>query len=180
MEAVEPIRDRHIYYAVVRDLKEWNIKYYIMFLMGSQLALRVNEILKLRVGDVKNKKELEFVQSKTGKTIAIAFNHDLLAALKEYCKDRDPNEALIPTAGNEYKPLSRKRAWEILNIIGKKYGVHMGTHTMRKTCAYHYYQKTKDIATLKIWLNHTSERDTLTYIGVTQETVKKAMINFKI
>lgn len=180
MESVEPIRDKNIYYAIKRDLKEWNEKYYIMFLLGSQLALRVNEILKLRVGDVKNKKEHQFVQSKTGKTIAIAFNPELSAALKEYCKDRDPSEALIPSAWNEYKPLGRVRAWEVLHTVGEKYGIHMGTHTMRKTCAYHYYMKEKNIAILKIWLNHTSERDTLTYIGVTQETVKKAMISFKI
>lgn len=180
MESVDPIRDKDIYNKIKKDLLEWNEKYYIMFLVGTLLGLRINEILQLRVGDVKDKKEHTFRQSKTGKAITIAFNTELRAALKKYCANRDPKEALIPSLRNEYKPLSDKRAWEIMNQEGKKYGLHLGTHSMRKTCAYHYYNQTKDLATLKVWLNHTAERDTLTYIGVTKERVRKAMIGFKI
>lgn len=180
MESVDPIRDRDIYNKIKKDLYEWNEKYYIMFLVGSLLALRINEILALRVGDVKGKTEHTFRQSKTGKEITIAFNPELKAALKKYCLERDPQEALIPSRDNEYKPLSDKRAWEVIHGEGERYGLHLGTHSLRKTCAYHYYMQTKDLATLKVWLNHTAERDTLTYIGVTKERVKQAMITFKI
>ncbi len=178
--SVEPIRDRNIYNKIKKDLFEWNIKYGIMFMLGSLLALRINEILDFSVGDVADKNEHTFRQSKTGKEITIAFSPELKAALKEYCKGRDPQEALIPCRDNEYKPLSRVRAWEVIHSVGERYGLNLGTHSMRKTCAYHFYQKTKDIATIKVWLNHSAERDTLTYIGVNQELVKRAMINFKI
>lgn len=180
MESVDPIRDKNVYNKMKAELFEWNEKYYIMFLIGCLLALRVNEILSLRVGDVKDKKEHTFVQSKTGKNITIAFNPELKQALSKYCADKDPQTALIPCRDNEYKPLSSKRAWEVIHKLGEKHGLHLGTHSMRKTCAYHYYMQTHDLATLKIWLNHSSERDTLTYIGVTQERVKQAMIKFKI
>lgn len=180
MVSVDPIRDKSIYNKIKSDLREWNKKYYIMYLVGSLLALRINEILLLRVGDVKDKNEYTFRQSKTGKEITIAFNPELKAALKEYCKGRDPQEALIPSRDNEYKALSDKRAWEVISFEGNKYGLHLGTHSLRKTCAYHYYMQTKDLATLKIWLNHTAERDTLTYIGVTKEMVRKAMVEFRI
>ena len=180
MVSVDPIKDREVYSKIKKDLREWNEKYYIMFLIGTLLALRINEILSLRVGDVAGKNEHTFRQSKTGKEITIAFNPELKAALKEYCTGRDPQEALITCRDNEYKPLSDKRAWEVLNQEGAKYGLHLGTHSMRKTCAYHYYLQTKDLATIKVWLNHTAERDTLTYIGVTKERVKQAMISFKI
>ena len=180
MQSVEPIRDKAIYYKIKSDLYKWNEKYYIMFLMGTLLALRVNEILKLRIGDVANKKTHTFRQSKTGKEITIAFSPELQKALKHYCTGKDPQEALIPARDNEYKPLSRCRAWEVLRDEGVLYGLNLGTHSMRKTCAYHYYNKTKDLATIKVWLNHSAERDTLTYIGVTQERVKQAMVTFKI
>ncbi len=180
MESVDPIRDKDIYNKIKSDLYAWNTKYYIMFLVGSLLGLRINEILQLRVGDVKGKNEHTFRQSKTGKELTIAFNPELKAALKKYCRDRDPKEALIPSRDNQFKPLSDKRAWEVMNREGKKYGLHLGTHSLRKTCAYHYYMQTKDLATLKVWLNHTAERDTLTYIGVTKERVRQAMISFKI
>lgn len=180
MVSVEPIRDKNVYNKIKKDLKEWNYKYFVMFTVGCSLALRINEILSLRVGDVANKSEHTFRQSKTGKEITLAFNPELRAVLKDYCKGRDPLEALIPSRDNEYKPLSRRMAWEVLHSEGEKYGLRLGTHSMRKTAAYHFYNSTHDIATLKIWLNHTAERDTLTYIGVNQERVKQAMINFKI
>lgn len=180
MKNVEPIRDKAIYNKIKSDLLKWNEKYYIMFLMGSLLGLRINEILSFRIADVKGKKEHTFVQSKTGKELVIAFNPELKKALDKYCKDKDPQCALVPCRDNEYKPLSPMRAWEVIHAMGEKYKLHLGTHSMRKTCAYHYYIQTHDLATLKVWLNHTSERDTLTYIGVTQERIKQAMIHFKI
>lgn len=180
MQSVEPIRDKAVYHKIKSDLYKWNEKYYIMFLMGTLLALRVNEILSLRVGDVANKKTHTFRQSKTGKEITIAFSPELQKALKKYCEGRDPQEALVPTRDNEYKPLSRRMAWQVLHYEGELYGLNLGTHSMRKTCAYHYYNSTKDLATIKVWLNHSAERDTLTYIGVTKERVTQAMINFKI
>lgn len=180
MLSVEPIRDKDVYNKIKAELYNWNEKYYIMFLFGCLLGLRINEILSLRIGDVKSKKEHTFIQSKTGKEVTIAFNPELRKALKEYCVGKDPQCALIPCRDNEYKPLSSIRAWEVIHSLGNKHGLHLGTHSMRKTCAYHYYMQTHDLATLKVWLNHTSERDTLTYIGVTKERVREAMVHFKI
>lgn len=180
MVSVEPIRDKAVYYKIRDDLYKWNEKYYIMYLFGTLLGLRINEVLSFKIGDVAYKDEHTFVQNKTGKELTVSFNPELKKALKTYCKGKDPNQALIPCRDNEYKPLSAKRAWEVMHRIGLKYGLNLGTHSMRKTCAYHYYQQTKDIATLKIWLNHSYERDTLTYIGITQERVKRAMTHFKI
>lgn len=180
MVSVDPIRDVTIYNKIKADLRQWNEKYYIMFLLGTLLALRINEILKLKVIDVKDKDEHTLIQSKTGKEVTIAFNSELKKELKSFCKGKDPLEALIPSRDNEYKPLSDKRAWEVMQTVGDRYGLHLGTQSMRKTCAYHYYQQTKDLATIKVWLNHSATRDTLTYIGVTKEKVKQAMIEFKI
>lgn len=180
MISVDPIRDTAVYNKIKIELKEWNEKYYIMFLLGSLLALRISEILCLKIGDVAGKEKHTMVQNKTGKEITIAFNPELKKALKEYCRGKDPQEALIPARDNEYKPLSSCRAWEVMQEIGAKHGLHLGTHSMRKTCAYHYYKQTKDLATIKIWLNHSATRDTLTYIGITQEVVERAMINFNI
>lgn len=181
MNTVDPIYDPLIVRAIKRDLKGKDDKYYIMFLVGISLGLRINEILKLRVGDVKGKKETNCRQSKTGKEIAIAFNPELSQALKNYTSNKDPEEALIPNRFNEYKSIGRIWAYKLLRNAAAKYGINnIGTHTLRKTCGYHFYKQTKDIATLQIWFNHSSEKETLRYIGVTRESIKKAMINFKI
>jgi len=181
MNFVEPIRDKEIIYKIKKDLYERDEKFFIMFMVGINLGLRIGEILSLRVGDVKGKKETTIRQPKTGKEVSVAFNSELTRALEHYCNNRDPHEALIPLNTNEYKAINRSWAYIVLNQVGRKYGLqNIGTHSMRKTCGYHYYKQTKDIATLMVWFNHTSERETLIYIGITRERIKKAMVSFKI
>jgi integrase len=52
----------------------------------------------------------------------------------------------------------------------------IGTHTMRKTFGYWFYKQTKDVAELQMILNHSHPNITLTYIGITEEEWKKAVL----
>ena len=179
MNTVEPIRDKRDIEAMKEYLKNKDKKYYIMFITGINLGLRINEILKMSVDDVKGRKTRKFRQSKTGKEITVAYNNELLREYKEYCANRAPGEALIPNPGNEYKPITRDMAYKILREAAEHCGLdNIGTHSMRKTCGYHYYKKTKDIATLQIWFNHSEPSTTLRYIGITAERVQNAMVKF--
>ena len=181
MNIVEPIRDKRDILAMKKYLREKDEKYYIMFLTGINLGLRINEILDMRVGDVKNRTRQKFRQSKTGKEITVAYNADLIRAYKEYCKDRTPDEALIPSNGNEFRAISRQQAYKVLREAAEYFGIeNIGTHSLRKTCGYHYYNETKDIATLQIWFNHRDNRDTLRYIGITQDNICNEMIKFSL
>lgn len=182
MNTVEPIRDKRDVYAIKKYLQQKDEKYYIMFITGIYLGLRVNEILKMTVGDVKGRKTCSFRQSKTNKEIMVAYNPELLKAYKSYCEHRTPDEALIPNPYNEYKSITRDMAYKVLKEAAEHVGIKypIGTHTMRKTCGYHYYRQTHDIATLQIWFNHTSPETTLKYIGVTRDSVLNAMLKFKI
>lgn len=181
MNIVEPIRDKKDIAAMKSYLRQKNEKYYIMFITGINLGLRINEILKMTVGDVKNKNRQRFIQSKTGKEITVAYNPELIKAYKEYCRGRAPDEALIPNRANEYKPISRSMAYKVLREAGEHIGLdYIGTHSLRKTCGYHYYKQTKDIVTLQIWFNHRHQEDTLRYIGITRENICNAMVNFTL
>ena len=135
MNTVEPIRDKRDVYAIKKYLKKKDIKYYIMFITGISLGLRINEILKMTVGDVKGRNTATFRQSKTGKEITVAYNDELLKEYKIYCEHRTPDEALIPNNHNEYKAISRSMAYKVLreaaDHVGIKYKV--GTHSLRKT-----------------------------------------------
>ena len=181
MNCVEPIRDKRDIAAMKAYLKKKDEKYYIMFITGINLGLRINEILKMTVGDVKNKSRQKFRQSKTGKEITVAYNAELSKAYKEYCKNRAPDEALIPNNRNEYKPISRCMAYKVLRDAAEHIGIdNIGTHSLRKTCGYHFYKQTHDIATLQVWFNHRHQTDTLRYIGITGENVCNAMVNFTL
>ena len=54
-------------------------------------------------------------------------------------------------------------------------GYRIGTHTMRKTFGYWYYQKWHDAETLRQLFNHSSEAITRTYIGLTDDNLQDAM-----
>lgn len=49
---------------------------------------------------------------------------------------------------------------------------------MRKTFGYWFYMRTKDIALLQKMLNHASQRETMIYIGLDQETINNGYRNF--
>lgn len=55
MVCVEPIRDKEKIEIVKQILKENGSRDYLLFLMGINSGLRISDILKLRVSDVKGK-----------------------------------------------------------------------------------------------------------------------------
>ncbi|MCM1265842.1 MAG: tyrosine-type recombinase/integrase, partial [Candidatus Gastranaerophilales bacterium] len=58
--------------------------------------------------------------------------------------------------------------------------VHVSTHTLRKSFGYHHYQKFKDPVVLQKIFNHSSQRITLTYIGVEQDEIDSSYKNFEL
>ncbi|MBR9930126.1 tyrosine-type recombinase/integrase [Enterococcus sp. 079] len=56
----------------------------------------------------------------------------------------------------------------------------IGTHTLRKTFGYHYYKKTRDIATLMFIFNHSSQAITKRYIGITEDEIGASLRGFKL
>ena len=56
----------------------------------------------------------------------------------------------------------------------------IGTHTLRKTFGYHFYQKYKDLALLQELFNHSAPSVTLRYIGINQDMIDDAMREFKL
>ena len=65
MNTVEPIRDKRDVYAIKKYLRQKDIKYYIMFITGISLGMRINEMLKMKVGDVKGRNTATFRHSNT-------------------------------------------------------------------------------------------------------------------
>ena len=53
MSAVDPIRDVRKLESLKDELRAMNEKYYVMFMIGIYSGLRVSDILKLQVRDVK-------------------------------------------------------------------------------------------------------------------------------
>jgi integrase len=78
-------------------------------------------------------------------------------------------------------PIKRVQAYKILKRAAKKVGIsEIGTHTLRKTFGYHFYQRTKDVALLQEIFNHSSPSVTLRYIGINQDIIDKAIDDFSL
>lgn len=176
---VEPIRDYNKLQDILEYLKHENKRNYIMFMIGCYTALRISDILMLKVKDVKNKKNITIREKKTGKQKIIPINNKLRKALDDYIKDKNDYEYLIKSREKENKAITRDTAYKILKDVGNKFGIeNIGTHTLRKTFGYHFYMQTKNIVLLMEFFNHSDPSVTLRYIGINQEAVNKAVLNF--
>lgn len=181
MNFVEPIRDERKFRDIQEYLKRTNERNYIMLITGTYTGLRISDVLKLKVSDVKDKKFIYIREKKTGKQNIIELNPLLIKAYKNYCDDKFQDEYLIKSRNGINRPLTRVQAYNILKEVGEEFGVeNLGTHTMRKTFGYHYYRKTKDVATLMKMFNHSDPSITLKYIGIIQDEMNRARREFSI
>lgn len=176
MNTVEPIRDKELVKDIADYLGETSERNSILFLFGVYSGLRVSDILKLRVRDVRGKNRIIIREKKTGKERRFPLNRELRKRLLQYVEPMKDYEFLFKSRQGYNKPISRQQAWKIISNAGKSFGLEsIGTHTMRKTFGYHMYQQTHDIVTIQQILNHSTQDYTLRYIGINQDTMDKAI-----
>ncbi|REJ23742.1 MAG: site-specific integrase [Bacillaceae bacterium] len=160
------------------SLKKWCGKRdYILFLIGINTGLRVGDLLKLKVKDVRRKKKIVIQEGKTKKKRTINLSN-IYDEIQEYINTLD-SEWLFPSRkGN--KPITTTQAYRQLNKAAEMVDIDegIGTHTMRKTFGYWFYKQTKDVAKLQKILNHSHPDITLRYIGITDEEIEKELDSF--
>ena len=188
MEFVEPIRDRKKIEAIKKLLRGSNLRDYVLFTFGINSGLRVSDLLKLQVVDVRDEKgrikdRVTLREKKTGKSKTFPFSETVVKALKEYLVDKDlaNSSALFPSRKGG-GPITRQQAYRILNDAAKAVGLKdkIGTHTLRKTFGYHAYLTGVDITRIQALMNHSSPRETLRYIGITQDELDDVYLNLNL
>jgi integrase len=171
MNLVQPIRDKELIGEIKKFLKESNPRNYILFLLGINTGLRISDILRLRVRDVEGW-DIFLREKKTNKVREVKMPKELKKALRDFIQDKPKNEYLIKSRIGKNRPITRGMAYVILNQIADEFGLErIGTHSLRKTYGYHFYNQFKDVATLQAMLNHSHPKETLRYIGITQDTL---------
>jgi integrase len=190
LNVVQPIRDPAKVAAIEGDLAARNPRDCLLFVAGTNTALRISDLLQLRAGDVRRKAQngadvarqyIEVKEKKTGKKRFITMTPKLKRALLEYVGGLDDRVFLFRSRQGGNRPMSRTRAYQVLREVAQRHGVeHIGTHTLRKTFGYHFYKQTGDVALLQRILNHSSPAITLRYIGIEQDQIDAAMRRFVI
>lgn len=179
-QKVLPIKDKDLLEDVRSYFETRSKRDYFLFVMGINIGVRVGDLLKLQVKDVKAQAYLSFREEKTGKTKRFRINPLLRGIIDTYITEKDPQDYLFPSKKTK-EPISRVQAYRIMRDAGEALGLEsIGTHSLRKSFGFHLYQKTKDIALLQEIFNHSSERVTKIYIGIAQDEIDKVIDDFFI
>lgn len=191
MEIVEPIRKKTDLEAIKKILKSCNLRDYALFVLGINSGLRISDLLRLKVKDVidpssrrmKIAHRIRIREKKTGKTKDFPLNTAARSALSEYLNSvRLPKDSPLFPSRKGKGHLSTRQAHRIISTAARKAGIYerIGTHTMRKTFAYHAYKSGVDISLLQKLLNHASQTETLRYMGILRDDLDQVYTNLKL
>lgn len=182
---VQPITDPKDIKRIKRLLKD-NPRDSLLFIMGINTGLRTQDLLSLRVDDVKTaaiSDRIEIKEKKTGKMNVLIINAEIHSALQTYLKSHTP---VVP---REYLFKSRKgynyplTTYAVTHYVQNwcdeiKLKGNFGAHTLRKTWA--YQQRTQFGVSWEIIakrLNHSNPAVTRRYMGVQAEEVEEALLH---
>ncbi|MEM1684308.1 MAG: tyrosine-type recombinase/integrase [Nanopusillaceae archaeon] len=167
---VEPIRNREDIERI-KALLRGKPRDYSLFVVGINTGLRISDLLSLRYEDVYTptgevRESVAIVMRKTRRTLYVALNEaarEALALLRPYVRP-----------GSRLWPYDRRNVWRRIHRWVKAAGVnvHVGTHTLRKTWAYHALRQGVPIEIIAAALGHSSPSVTRAYIGITDDEVR--------
>lgn len=186
MNFVQPIRDVEKIREVRAFLASKSERNELLFCFGIYTGLRISDILRMKVKDVKGKnyiivREQKVQNTRTNnKTKRIPIVPKLKRLIDKYVEDKHLEEYLFKSRQGKNKPITRVQAYNILREAANECKLdEIGTHTLRKTFGYHIYQEIKDVALLQDIFNHSSPYITLKYIGVNQDAINDAYTKLK-
>ncbi len=179
MELVQPIKNKRDIERMKKALG--NPRDRLLFIFGINSALRISDILKLKVGDVRGR-EVVMREQKTGKYKKFPLNDAIRKAVRDLVPaNASDDDWLFPSRKGD-KSITRVQAYRVLNAAADRAGINVeiGTHSLRKTFAYHAYKSGVDLSVLMTVLNHSSQRMTLKYIGIEQQQIDDVYISVNL
>jgi len=185
MKLVHPIRDASMLEDIKQYLKERNERDYVLFVAGINTGLRIQDLLKLKVKDVKGI-EIELVEMKTGKPKEVPINRAFRKALTPFIKGKPDDEYLFLSRQKDkqgkVKHINRSTAYRIIKNAAIECGFrnNCGNHTMRKTFGFWHYKNNNNIAALQKIFNHDKEITTYRYIGLEKDYLDKTYMDLNL
>lgn len=159
-------------------MREGGVSWYLLVMLGFNTSLRIGDLCKLRVEDVRGREWVRVIAEKTDKMSDVKLQAAARDAVDKALKGRDKDEYVFCSRqrsrkDGRRKAISRQRCYAIVREIAAKAGYeeHVGCHTMRKTFAWHYYKTCGDLAELQKVLNHTSQEATIHYLGLDRQKI---------
>ena len=162
MKASLPIKDIEMIQKM-KDLflSKGEIRGYLLFVLSINTGIYLKDLLELKIRDVKNKQYLT-----VGKNKVVPLTDAIQEVIKKAINGCKLDNPLFQ--GKIGQRLDRTSAFYIFKIICTELGVQdkYSVLSWRKTFAYHYYMKYKDISYLMWLFNQRSVEQALKFIGV--------------
>ena len=178
---VDPIKStKHI--QTIKKLLADNPLDFALFTVGINTNLRASDLLRIKVGQVKDLKpndEIAINEKKTKKPRRITLNKACISAIqgllasKEY-SDEDylftgqRGVLTVPTVNQKMKSWCRA-----INLKG-----NYGSHTLRKTWGFHQrITFGTDLPRLMVCFNHSTQKQTLDYLCIQPQEIRDVYEN---
>jgi integrase len=179
---VEPIREIKDIKRIKRNLKD-KPRDLLLFTLGINNGLRIGDLLKLKVQDVKNLQPgdtFTIREQKTKKSNVVMINKEVRRTLAVYLDAIQPNDEdfLFKSRIGQNQSLNKS----YVNSLVKKWTADIkgnyGTHSLRKT--FGYIQRKVFGTSFEVIckrFNHSNPSITMRYLGIEDKEVNGILLN---
>ncbi len=203
--ASEPVKSIDDIYAISNwFISRGRYRDNMLFIVGINFGLRVSDLLTLRFSHLideqfRFKTTFPILEKKTKNTRKVQKNryitiNDAVADAVTLYLENTPGTKLSDymfrgesnRCGGENKPMSRYSVERILKEVTRELGldIHVATHTLRKTFAYHQMLMSNNdprkLLLLQKMFGHSTSAQTLDYIGITGEEIEAAYMDLNL
>ena len=140
-------------------------------------ALRVSEIISLKLEDLKLDMGYVLVRGKGDKERIVPLGHAAQQALSIYLRESRPQFAAKRNSpflfiARGAKKLTRQRVWQMVSAASNATGRHASPHMLRHSCATHMVENGADLRTVQTILGHADISTTQVYTHVALDRLK--------
>jgi integrase/recombinase XerD len=141
-------------------------------------GLRVSELVKLKLEDIRFDDGFLLCRGKGGKERIVPIGHSALDAVKKYWGEarfqfvRQPDVHLFLT--NRGKPFSRQGFWKVLKRYAGEAGLadNISPHVLRHSFATHLLERGADLRSVQLMLGHSQITTTQIYTHVSRRHLR--------
>lgn len=161
---------------------------YLTLILGSEIGLRRSEIAALRLSDIQG--DVMIIRGKGELYIPIPITRSLRdtldawllirrdmirKALRRHPTATIPENILIHVKGTNIHPYSPETITDLMYRLGKRIGLKLSPHDLRRSCGREIYKATGDLLAVNRLLRHANLDQTRKYIGADMEDARRAM-----
>lgn len=186
MKEVEAVKTKEEIMMVERLLRAHHGDLYgDIWRIGVNLSLRISDLLAIRFDDLDHESHLYTVtEGKTGKIRHIRLNPTALALIEKRREQYPGDIYLFQVHSNRtagfVKPVSRVSVARAFQDVGQRTGIHLGTHSMRKSRGWVMHEDGVAIEKIARVLCHSSASTTMAYLGITKADILNTYLEYEL